>query len=80
MNLDAFVPRPKGDKAAPTMTADAWPKPLEKPAYHGILGEIVSAIAPETEADPAAILIQVLVMLGNVIVRHIFESARTCII
>jgi hypothetical protein len=49
--------------------ADKWPPPLRPAAYHGIFGDIVQALAPQTEADPAAILVQVLVMFGNVIGR-----------
>jgi Protein of unknown function (DUF3987) len=48
-------------------TDDRWPKPLGKAAYHGVLGEIVTTIAPQTEADPVAILVQLLVMFGNCI-------------
>lgn len=36
-------------------------------AYHGILGDFVTAVAPETEADPAGILVTLLTMCGNVI-------------
>jgi hypothetical protein len=36
-------------------------------AYHGILGDFVKAVAPETEADPAGILVSLLTMCGNVI-------------
>ena len=43
-----------------------WPKPLGDAAYHGVLGDIVRVIGPETEADPAALLVQMLVMFGNV--------------
>jgi hypothetical protein len=50
-------------------TQDTWPAPLREPAYHGVIGKIVQSIAPETEADPAGILVQVLAMLGNVIGR-----------
>ena len=42
-----------------------WPKPLSQAAYHGVVGEIVNAIEPQTEADPAAILVQLLVAFGN---------------
>jgi hypothetical protein len=42
---------------------------LKPAAYHGVLGEIVQAIEPQTEADPAAILFQLLTMFGNVIGR-----------
>jgi hypothetical protein len=51
--LDAFV---------------AWPK-MDEAAYHGLAGNVVRAIAPHTEADPVAILIQVLVYFGNVVGR-----------
>jgi hypothetical protein len=34
-------------------------------AYHGLAGEIVRTIEPESEADPVAILVQMLAMFGN---------------
>jgi hypothetical protein len=46
-----------------------WPKPLAEIAYHGMAGDIVKAIEPETEADPAAVLLQLLTMFGNAINR-----------
>jgi len=48
---------------------DTWPAPLSARAYHGIFGELVNAIAPQTEADPAALLMQLLSMFGNNIGR-----------
>ena len=36
-------------------------------AYHGLAGEIVQAIAPHTEADPVAVLVQLLVAYGALI-------------
>ncbi len=48
---------------------DKWPKLLHQTALHGLAGQIVSLIEPHTEADPAAILIQLLVAFGNVIGR-----------
>jgi hypothetical protein len=48
---------------------DAWPKPVSRVAYVGVVGDIVDALAPHTEADPVAILIQLMAMLGNVIGR-----------
>ncbi len=63
------------------MTSAPWPTPLKPCAYHGVLGEIVNAVAPQTEADPAAILVQLLVMLGNCIGRTPrFRVAPTSII
>jgi hypothetical protein len=39
--------------------------PLSDSALYGLAGEVVQAIEPHTEADPAALLISYLVMLGN---------------
>jgi hypothetical protein len=47
----------------------SWPEPVAAEAYHGLAGRIVRAIEPSTEADPAAILFQLLVAFGNVIGR-----------
>lgn len=49
--------------------ADAWPAPLRAVAYVGVLGDLVRAIEPHTEADPAALLLQTAAMFGNVIGR-----------
>ena len=49
---------------------DADPPPvLGADAYHGLAGEVVSTIAPQTEADPVALLLQLLVYGGNAIGR-----------
>jgi hypothetical protein len=49
--------------------APGWPDPLDRQAFYGLAGEIVSAIEPHTEADPAALLIQLLVGFGNLVGR-----------
>jgi hypothetical protein len=41
-----------------------WPEPPDEAAYHGLAGKIVHAIAPHTEADPVAVLVQLLVAYG----------------
>jgi hypothetical protein len=46
-----------------------WPAPPAQAAYHGLAGAIVTKIAPHTEADPAAILTQLLVCCGALIGR-----------
>ena len=46
-----------------------WPEPLAEEAFHGPLGEWVRRIEPETEVDPAALLVQALVAVGNLIGR-----------
>ncbi len=49
---------------------DDWPDPPEPAAYHGLAGDIVRTIAPHTESDPAAILVHVLVLFGNMVGRR----------
>ena len=46
-----------------------WPAPPGPAAYHGLLGEIVRKLKPETEADPVAILAQLLVAFGAAVGR-----------
>ena len=43
---------------------ERWPE-IDAEAFHGLAGDIVDAIDPLTEADPAALLAQLLVMTGN---------------
>jgi hypothetical protein len=43
-----------------------WPE-MDILAYHGLAGDIVNAISPHSEADPIAILIQVLTFFGNLV-------------
>lgn len=49
--------------------AKEWPKGLSEKAFYGLTGEIVRAIEPHSEADPAALLGQFLVCVGNVVGR-----------
>lgn len=42
-----------------------WPKPLQAIAFHGIAGDVVRTVLPESEADAAALLLQFLVAFGN---------------
>ena len=49
-----------------------WPAPPERAVYHELLGEIVGTIAPHTEADPVAILTQLLVAFGAAVGRGAF--------
>jgi hypothetical protein len=49
-----------------------WPTPPDPVAYHGLSGAIIAKIAPHTEADPAAILTQLLVCCGALIGRDAF--------
>lgn len=47
--------------------ARRWPAPLAEAAFHGLAGEVVRRIAPETESDPAALLFQFLACFGNAV-------------
>lgn len=40
---------------------------LAAPALHGLAGKVVHTLAPHTEADPAAILLQLLAAFGNLV-------------
>jgi hypothetical protein len=72
----------RGAGAAPAGTAPPlpaeppWPDPLPQEAFHGLAGEIVRAIEPASEADPAALLFQALVGFGNVIGRTAYFLAE----
>jgi hypothetical protein len=46
-----------------------WPAAPGPAAYHGLIGEIVRKLEPETEADPVAILTQLLVAFGTAVGR-----------
>lgn len=52
-----------------TLIERSWPATLKEDALHGLAGELVQVIAPHTEADPAAILLQVLVSFGALVGR-----------
>jgi hypothetical protein len=42
---------------------------LDKTALYGLFGEVVDLLAPATEADPVAILVQLLLAFGNIVGR-----------
>lgn len=46
-----------------------WPAPIDDAAYYGLAGDIVRTLGPQTEADPVALLIHVLVGVGNLVGR-----------
>ena len=57
----------------------SWPNELPEEALYGLAGDVVRTIEPHTEADPAALLVQFLVGIGNVIGRgrhFIADGAR----
>ena len=57
------------------------PPPKQKPvlspeALHGIIGEVVQAWTPHTEADPVALLLNCLVAFGSCVGRRAFFRVR----
>lgn len=80
---EARSARPAGNRALTAFTASpiaadrqdvsaskaftAYPSALAEEAFQGLAGEFVRTIEPHSEADPAAILTQFLVGVGNVI-------------
>ena len=60
---------PRLDRGMLLAAPPDWPEPPGPDAYHGLPGEIVKTLAPHTEADPAAILSQLLVAFGAAVGR-----------
>ena len=58
------------------ITSIAWPEALPAEAFHGPLGDWVRLIEPHTEADPAALLLQALAAVGNMIGRSAYFRAE----
>jgi hypothetical protein len=55
-----------GHLAAADKQEQTWPS-VDQGAYYGHAGDVARTIDPHTEADPVAILIQTLVLFGNVV-------------
>ncbi len=56
-----------GSHPSPEPSPAPRPLTLAYPALHGVAGLVLSTLAPHTEADPAAILLQFLAAFGNLI-------------
>jgi hypothetical protein len=54
-----------------------WPNALAVEAYHGIAGELVRLLEPASEADPAAMLVQVLIAFGSMVGRTAYSTAES---
>lgn len=68
--LEGAEAQRNGRLELPVPEADPWPDPPAEVAFEGLAGEIVGLVAPQTEADPVAVLVQLLVMFGNLIGRR----------
>jgi hypothetical protein len=68
IDLEGPAPAPAGARGSRAERREApWPDPLAEDAYHGLAGQIIRRIAPQTEADPAALLVQLLAAFGNAV-------------
>lgn len=66
------TPQPTGELPAALAVGPpppGWPEAAGLDAYTGVIGDVVAAIAPHTEADPVAVLAQTLVAAGATIGR-----------
>lgn len=68
---------PAGTSLSAKVTKPGWPTALDAAAYHGLAGEFVSMVKPHTESDPAALLSQFLIGVGNVIGRSAFFAVES---
>jgi len=71
---DTYRPHPPEHLPPPESPRTASPTPsanphLAEPALHGLAGQAVRTIAPHTEAHPAALLLQLLAVFGNLLGR-----------
>jgi hypothetical protein len=60
-------PAPKPQE--PEKSEEAWIEPLPPVAFQGLLGDIARAVEPNTESDPAALMLQVIVAFGALVGR-----------
>lgn len=59
--------KPADDESETTILVDEpWPALPHEDAFHGVAGDIVRLIEPHSEADPVALLLQLLVVMGNI--------------
>lgn len=63
--IDSF----RGVHYLPTFTGgeEPWPEAMHEDAFHGTAGDFVRIVEPQSESDPAALLTQFLVCVGNAI-------------
>lgn len=59
-------------KVKPPSDQVKWPAPPGREAFHGIAGQLVSALEPASEADPVALLAQLLAGFGSEVGRSAY--------
>jgi hypothetical protein len=67
------VPHDDARSESSTITTVPPARPvLDEAAFYGLAGKIVKKIEPETESDPAGLLVELLVSFGNAIGRNVY--------
>ena len=79
-SADKGGPNPQFQAPAPLATLPAakvpeWPQTTPE-MFHGLAGDIVRLIAPHTEADPVALLVQLLAAFGSALGRTAYFTAE----
>jgi hypothetical protein len=64
-----YEPVAPGRGATAELVGRVWPAPLHAEALHGLAGEFVRLVGPETESDDASLLFSFLVTLGSIVGR-----------
>jgi len=62
--------------AVPPIPKEEWPDPMGEDAFQGLAGEFVHRLAPHTEADPVALLLDVLTSFGNAVGNGVYAEAE----
>src|SRR5215472_2848619 len=52
-----------------------WISPPAQKAFHGLAGEFVRLVEPHSEADPVSLLVQFLVVFGNLAGPNLYRVA-----
>jgi hypothetical protein len=77
---EGLPPKPPERVELPRKTKP-WPV-MHQAAYHSLAGDIVALIDPHTEADRAAVLLSLLLMVGNYVDREYYaevSGSRHCL-
>ena len=72
MRARLFAPTEIGPVQNGDEPSRQWPEPVHDDAFLGLAGAIVNTIKPHTEADPAALLVQLLAGFGNLVGRRAY--------
>jgi len=73
-DFEARQPRSETREETPwhqPIAEEAWPE-MAAEAFHGLAGDIVDAINPNCEADPIAVLAQILALVGCAVGRGVY--------